>query len=266
MESGPELGARSGNSALLRPGARFGDIVFAQVDGAFWGYFFSSSGGATATIKRVPLTGGAATLLATVADVDVANSHRNLVTDGVNLYWQDAQSVRKMPIRGGSVTVLDETSPNTPTAGLALQNGNVVYASVTAIRSVPVGGATSPPSARTIFTASERVTALHSVLSFIYWGEESGAIRVVTTSGSGAETISTVPGFIPTSISTSVHGGVYAQAWTQCDANSCRLHFDIPSGEDSLYVIGGDAIGVSVTSSGNVFWGDATGVHRHIPH
>ena len=257
-----------GQEILLysEPGARFGDIVFAQVDGAFWGYFFSYSGGATATIKRVPLTGGAATVLATVTDVDVANSHRNLVTDGVNLYWQDAQSVRKMPIRGGVVAVLDETSPNTPTPGLALQNGNVVYASATAIRHVPVGGATTPPSARTIFTASERITALHVVLSFIYWGEQSGAIRVVTTSGSASETISTLPGFVPTSISTSVHGGVYAQAWTQCDATSGRLHFDIPSGEDSLYVIDGDAIGVSVTSSGNAFWGDAGGVHRHIPH
>jgi hypothetical protein len=93
----------------LEPGARFGDIVFAQVDGAFWGYFFSYNGGATATIKRVPLTGGAATVLAAVTDVDVANSHRNLVTDGVNLYWQDAQSVRKMPIRGGVITVLNRS-------------------------------------------------------------------------------------------------------------------------------------------------------------
>jgi hypothetical protein len=259
--------ALPGQEILLysEPGARFGDIVFAQVDGVFWGYFFSHNGGATATIKRVSLTGGAATVLTTVTDVDVANSHRNLVTDGVNLYWQDVHSVRKMPIRGGAVTVLDQASPNTPTAGLALQNGNVVYASVTAIRFVPVGGATTPPSARTIATASERVTALHTVLGFVYWGEQSGAIRVVT-SGSTPETISTIAGFVPTSISTSVHGGVFAQAWTQCDSQSCRLHFDVPSGEDSLYTIDRNALGVSVASSGNVFWGDATGVHRHIPH
>ncbi len=259
--------ALPGQEILLysEPGARFGDIVFAQVDGAFWGYFLSHNGGATATIKRVPLTGGAATVLATVTDVDVANSHRNLVTDGVNLYWQDVHSVRKMPIRGGAVTVLDEASPNTPTAGLALQNGNVVYASVAAIRFVPVSGATTPPSARTIVTASERVTALHAVLGFVYWGEQSGAIRVVT-SGSAPETISTIADFVPTSISTNVHGGVFAQAWTQCDSQSCRLHFDVPSGEDSLYVIDRNALGVSVALSGNVFWGDATGVHRHIPH
>jgi len=256
-----------GQEILLysEPGVRFGDIVFAQVDGAFWGYFFSTSGGAAVTIKRVPLTGGPATVLTTVTDIDVANSHRNLVTDGVNLYWQDVHSVRKMPIHGGVVTVLDEASPNTPTAGLALQNGNLIYASVTAIRFVPVGGTTTPPSARTIATAAERVTALHSVLGFIYWGEQNGAIRVVT-SGSPPQTISTISG-VPTSISTSVHGaGVFAQAWTQCDSQSCRLHFDVPSGEDSLYTIGRNALGVSVASSGNVFWGDAAGVHRHIPH
>jgi hypothetical protein len=257
-----------GQEILLysEPGSRFGDIVFAQVDGAFWGYFFATSGGTAVKIKRVPLSGGAATVLATVTDVDVANSHRNLVTDGVNLYWQDVHSVRKMPIRGGTVTVLDETSPNTPTAGLALQNGNVVYTSVAAIRFVPTSGATTPPSARTIVTAADRVTTLHAVLSFVYWGEQSGAIRVVTR-GSTPVTISTIAGFVPTSISTSVHGaGVFAQAWTQCNSQSCRLHFDVPSGESSLYAIDGNAIGVSIASSGNVFWGDATGVHRHIPH
>lgn len=169
--------ALPGQEILLysEPGARFGDIVYAEVDGIFWGYFFSDNGGAAATIKRVPLTGGAATVLTTVTDVDVANSHRNLITDGVNLYWQDVQSVRKMSIHGGAVTVLDEANPNTPTAGLALQNGNVIYASVAAIRYVPVIGSTTPPSTRTIVTASERVTALHAVLGFVYWGEESGA-------------------------------------------------------------------------------------------
>lgn len=257
-----------GQEILLysEPGVRFGDIVFANVGGAFWGYFFSDDGGGNVSIKRVPLTGGAATILATVTDIDVENSHRNLVTDGVNLYWQDAQSVRKMPIAGGPVTVLDPASPNTPTAGIALQNGNIIYASVAAIRYVPVNGAATPPSDRTIVTASERVTALHAVLSFIYWGEENGAIRVVVDNGSSQETISTIPGFIPTSIATSTHGGVYAQAWTQCDSQSCRLHFDVPSGEDSLYTIAGDALGVSVAGSGNVFWGDDAGVHRHIPH
>ena len=223
-----------GQEILLysEPGPPFGDIVFAEVGGAFFGYFFAQQEGGTIAIRRVPLTGGGATVLATVTDIDIANSHRNLVTDGANLYWQDVQSVRKMPIGGGVITVLDEASPNTPTAGLALQNGNLIYASVADIRYVPLGGATTLPSTRTIVAGAERVTALHAVLNFIYWGEESGAIRVILANGSSAETISTIAGFIPTSIATSTHGGVYAQAWTQCDAQSCRLHFDVPSGEE----------------------------------
>ena len=161
--------------------------------------------------------------------------------------------------------MLDEAEPNTPTAGIALQNGNLIYASVADIRYVPVGGATTPPASRTIFTTAERVTALHAVLEFIYWGDDSGVIGVVLANGTAPETIATTGGLIPTSISTSTHGGVYAQAWTQCGSQSCQLHFDVPSGEDSLYAIGGNAIGVSIASSGNLFWGDDTGVHRHIP-
>jgi hypothetical protein len=246
-------------------GARFGDIVFAQVGGTWWGYFFSTASGGAAAIKRVPLTGGAATVLATVNNVDVANSHRNLATDGAHLYWQDVDSVRKMPIGGGAAVVLDQARPNTPTAGIALQNGNLIYASVADIRYVPVGGATTPPSDRTIVTASQRVTALHAVLGFVYWGEQNGDVRVVS-SGSAPNTLPSASGFVPTSISTSVHGGVYAQAWTQCGSQSCKLHIDVPSGESSMYDIDGDALGVSLAESGTLFWGDATGVHRYTPH
>ena len=255
-----------GQEILLysEPGARFGDIVFAEVGGAFFGYLFCDAGGGTASIKRVPLTGGAATVIATVTDVDIENSHRNLVTDGINLYWQDAESVRKVLIGGGAVTVLDPATPNTPTAGLAIQGGNLIYASVADIRYVPLTGATTPPSARTIVTASQRVVALHSVLEFVYWGQEDGTIRVVT--GGSQEVIASNPGYLATSITTSTRGGVYAQAWTLCNNVSCLLHFDVPSGEDSLYTIGSNALGVAIAPSGNVFWGDSGGIHQHVPH
>ena len=255
-------GAVPGQEGVLywEAGARFGDIVFALVNGNFFGYFFAEKAGVI-TIKRVPLSGGNATVLATVTNVDVANSHRNLITDGVNLYWQDVSSVRKMPIGGGPATVLDNASPNTPTAGLALQNNRIIYASVNDIRFVPTAGAITSPSVRTIVTASSRVTALHAVLSFVYWGEQSGAVRVI--SGSSPVTVQPSIGLVPTSITTSTRGGVFAQAWTLCGSQSCRLHFDIPTGEDSLTTIGADALGVTVTPSGVVFWGDAAGIHRH---
>ena len=131
-------------------GGRFGDIVFAEVNGNFFGYFFAESA-AGITIKRIPLEGGNATVLATIGtDIDIANSHRNLITDGVHLYWQDVNSVRKMPVGGGPITVLDQTASNTPTAGLVLQHSNIIYASVADIRFVPSLGAVTSPTVRTI--------------------------------------------------------------------------------------------------------------------
>lgn len=241
------------------PGARFGDIVFAQVDGTFFGYFFATKAGVI-TIKRVPLTGGTATVLATVTSVDVFNNRRNLITDGVNLYWQDVNSVRKIPIRGGPVTVLDSSRPNTPTAGLALQNGNIIYASVADIRFVPPGGTATPPSARTIATASSRVVALHAVSNGVYWGENDGAVRRKV--GATTTTLQST-GTVPVSISTSGPTAGGAQAWAQCGSQSCQLQF-VFFLLSSTRTIGDDALGVTVTSSRRLFWGDAAGVHRQV--
>lgn len=255
--------ANPGQEILLysEPGAIFGDIVFAQVDGAFFGYFFAQEvGSATITIKRVPLTGGAAITLTTLTNVDIANSHRNLVTDGEFLYWQDVDSVRKMPIRGGAITVLDQTAPSTPTAGIALQLDNVIYAAGDTIHFVPKSGdAITSPLVRTIARASSRVTALHTVSNGVYWGEQGGAVRVIV--GSSITTLQTINDQVPTSISSNGFTVGAAQAWTQCDPQLCRLQLAFPAtngGED----IDSGALGVTVTSSGSVFWGDASGVHR----
>ena len=254
-----------GQERLLysEPGVTFGDIVFAKVDGNFFGYFFVekklASGATIINIKRVPLAGGAATTLATVTGVDVANSHRNLVTDNVSLFWQDDSTVRKMPIRGGPVTVLDRTGLSTPTAGLALRGANLIYASVSDIRFVPKIGAITPPDLRTIVHTATPVTTLFAVSNGIYWGERSGAVRLKV--GSTIQTLPSTPNFTPTSISTNGFTAGAFQSWTQCGSATCQIRFEsfISIGP---VPIGADALGVSVTSSGNVFWGDSTGVHR----
>jgi hypothetical protein len=242
-------------------GARFGDIVFAQVNGNFFGYFFAEKAGVI-TIRRVSLAGGNATVVGTVTNVDVANSHRNLVTDGVNLYWQDDGAVRKMPIGGGTVTVLDQTRPNTPTAGIALQTNRIIYADVDEIRFVPTAGAITNPQVRIIARASSPVTALHTVSNGVYWGERSGAVRLKR---SGSATVVTIQGpgsFIPTSISSSGFTAGAMEAWTQCGGQLCRLRIETPATSGASLAIGAGAIGVSLLSSGKIFWGDAAGVHR----
>jgi hypothetical protein len=253
-----------GQEALLysEPGARFGDIVFALVDNVWWGYFLAARAGVV-TIRRVPLAGGPAANLTPngIGSVDIANSHRNLITDGVNLYWQDATSVRKMPIRGGASTVLDRTSPNTPTAGLALQTGNLLYASGTSIYYVPTGGSFITPLFRKLVTAASRVTTLYAVSNGIYWGEDSGAVRLKV--GSTIRTLPSSPGWVPTSISTNGYTAGADQIWTQCRPQSCRLQF-VVTGGTWWTSIGADALGATMTTTGNVFWGDSAGVHRQI--
>lgn len=240
-------------------GAKFGDIVFAQVNGVFFGYFFAEKGGVI-SIKRVPLSGGNAITLANVTSIDIANSRRNLLTDGINLYWQDADSVNKMPVGGGAVTVLDQTTPSTPTAGILLQNNRIIYASVDKIIAVPTGGAITSPLVRTLATAGSRVTALHAGPDGIYWGEQNGAVR--RKNGSVITTLAT-SGPIATSISTDA---ILAppRGWTQCASSACQLRVDLLTGNGST-AIGSDALGLSVRSSGGnvlMFWGDAAGVHR----
>ena len=240
-------------------GARFGDIVFAQVGGNFFGYFFAQKAGVI-TIRRVSLTGGNATVLATITNVDIANSHRNLVTDGTNLYWQDDRAIRKMSINGGPVTVLDQTSPNTPTAGIALQNNRIIYASVREIRFVPTSGSNVTPALRIIHTAASTVTALHIVSNGVYWGERNGFVRVKV--GTTVTTLPATANLVPTSISSNGFTAGAMEVWTQCGSQSCRLHIQSPGSSGGSIPIGRDALGATVQSSGKVFWGDAAGVHR----
>ena len=82
----------------------FGDIVYAN-PGAFYGYFvanYQTAGGLISQIKRVPLTGGLATVIAN-SPSPVA---RDLITDGTRLFWVDNGGIRSVPLGGGLVTTL----------------------------------------------------------------------------------------------------------------------------------------------------------------
>jgi hypothetical protein len=85
---------------------------------------------------------------------------------------QDA-SLLGLSAPGQHETVLDPSQPNTPTAGMALQGANLIYASVNDIRFVPTAGTTIPPSSRTIVTAASRVTALHAVSNGVHWASRA---------------------------------------------------------------------------------------------
>jgi hypothetical protein len=233
------------------------------VGGTFFGYFFAESFG-QATIKRILLTGSqvATVLIPPINDIDIVNSHHNLATDGVNLYWQDVSAIRKMPIAGGTITTLDLASPNTPTAGVYLSNGNVFYASVNSLRYVPTSGSIVNPQFRTIANDTTTITTILPVANGIYWGDRDGKIFLRT--GSSTSTIQG-NGLIPGSMGTDTSTAGGALAWTLCASTTCQLraslHFPVLN---AAIAISGNALGASMNSSGTVFWGDASGLHRFV--
>jgi glucuronoarabinoxylan endo-1,4-beta-xylanase len=243
------------------PGNRFGDIVFAKINDVYYGYFWATNSSGKSTIKRILLTGSTVATVLTPAfnNIDIVNSHHNLATDGVNLYWQDVSSVKKMPIGGGAITTLDQATPNTPTAGVYLNNGTIVYASAAAVRYVPASGAITPPSARTIVNASATVTTILPVANGTYWGDRNGAIQLKV--GSAISTVQAGAGLVPTSIGTNGFTAGGALVWTQCASSTCHTGFAFPAG-NWVSPIANNALGAAITSSGSVFWGDDYGVHR----
>ena len=77
----------------------FGAITYAHVSGNWFGYFVANYPLAGhSQIKRVPLAGGPAVVLAT-SPAQIGND--DLATHGTSLYWADAAGIRKMPIGGG---------------------------------------------------------------------------------------------------------------------------------------------------------------------
>jgi len=246
-------------------GSRFGDIVWALVDGTYYGYFLSENlSTAEVTIKRVPLAGGTAIDLAggIGTDIDIVNGHHLLDTDGTNLYWQDATTVRSMPINGGAQTVLDTVSPNTPTPGTYVVGGNVNYASSTSVFYVPSGGTTTPPSSRTIVTPGQSITTISAAAygsdTMVAWGLRDGSAAFLLTGITlGIEQPSS---FIPTSLAPA-GGEVFA--YINCGSAACNLG---GSQLGSTNPVSAGAFGLdidnSVPSTITAFWGDTSGVHR----
>jgi hypothetical protein len=78
--------------------------------------------GPTGCLLEMPKSGGAATVLATVEPLSIA-------TDPTSLYWVTGDSVMRLPLLGGSPTVL--ASGQTIWSGMALDSSSVYWVSTT---------------------------------------------------------------------------------------------------------------------------------------
>ena len=148
----------------------FEAITYANVGGTWYGYFVANYPLQNESqIKRVPLTGGAAVVLATSPAVI---DNRDLVTDGSSLYWADADGIRKMAITGGTVQTL--VSGQT-FAHLGLDGPVLYYSSGNSILTVPTSGGAST----TVVSAPSPITAIYppSTANGLLWGEANGSVN-----------------------------------------------------------------------------------------
>lgn len=239
--------------------SRFGDIVFAKVDGVFYGYFFALAGGAT-TIRRIPLApqpGQTADVIGPpIMDIDIVASVGNLVTDGSFLYWQSDTAINKMPIRGGAVTVLDASRLTRPTSGIHLVGPNLIYAVDRTLHYVPTdGSAISPPVLRVITTAATGVVACAPLVGSIYWVDRNGAVVWHAADGTGQ--VKQAPGHAYAT-SMAYDGTHLRLAWTQMAA-TWELRVDAGA-NDYTFTTGSNPRLVMFNAEGDIFWGDDEGL------
>ncbi len=226
----------------------FEAITYAEVGGIWYGYFVANYPSQNESqIKRVPLAGGAAVVLATSP---AAIGTRDLVTDGSSLYWADAAGIRKMAITGGTVQTL---ASGTTFAHLGLFGSALYYSSGDSILSVPAGGGEST----TVVSGSSAITAIYppSSADGLLWGEANGSVYSLD-GDIYYQLQAPVAGITVTSVSAA---GSYI-IWADCFPQWCQVE-----GNDGGSVVSVATSGVPVDLQGDTgawYWGDSGGLEK----
>jgi len=244
-------------SSLPSSQVDFEAITYANVAGTWYGYFVANYASYPSQhesqIKRVPLTGGAAVVLATSP---AAIGNRDLVTDGSSLYWADAGGIRKMAITGGTIQTL---VPGQTFARLGLDGPVLYYSSGNSILTVPASGGAST----TIVSEPSPITAIYPSTTYgVLWGEANGSVHGFNGDIS-YQVQAPVAGVSITSVS--VAGDVIL--WAECLPLSCQV--DGAFGGSAVSV-GGSVVSVATSGApvdaqgdaGAWYWGDSGGVEK----
>lgn len=157
----------------------FGAIVYAN-PGAYYGYFvanYLTPAGVVSQIKRVPLTGGSAVVIAN-SPAPIAN--RDLVTDGATLFWVDAGGIRSVPLGGGPVTTIRSSAF---ISRLRVDASYLYYGEQYLI----FRRSKTSTADGVVASTNGFVTALHvdPSIGWLFWGEQGGGVLATTTQPQG---------------------------------------------------------------------------------
>jgi hypothetical protein len=222
----------------------FGDITYAQVAGNWYGYFVVNN--PVARISRIERIGLTPTASATILRDNLPLMGKDeLVTDGSYLYWADAGAIRKMPIGGGTPTVLVS---GTNFSRVGLDPTKVFYAAGNAILSVPKTGGTPTK----LVTAASAISAMSLNDQFGYdelvYGETNGSVTQNTYLLPNDTEVSAVEparaGYTITTVG--MNDGVYAEFGECFNSTSCDIDGTTPTGGTPVDVQG---------DGGSIFWG-----------
>jgi hypothetical protein len=230
----------------------FGDLTYASA-GDWYAYFVANyPATGVSQIKRIPLAGGPAVPLVTSpAFVGL----RDIDNDGAFLYWADAGGLRKMPVAGGLVTTL-ASDPNITSVGLDATR--VVYSSGSQVFSIPKTGGAS----KLHFVGWSKITAMDVDVvawgTFVYVGEENGAVTSARIQSYGANTVLTHQNPIAGRSVRSVSYDGSRVLWTDCanpGGGSCAVRKRQGS---TTTVVSSGGVGVDNVQgdAGAMFWSD----------
>jgi hypothetical protein len=236
----------------------FGSIVFAN-PGAFFGYFIANyitPTGVTSQIKRVPLTGGQAVVIATSpAPIGL----RDLLTDGSMLFWVDAGGIRSVPLAGGPVTTLRSSNFITR---LTIDSTFLYYGEEFLIFRMLKTGAEQ----RVVVSTNGRVTALHvdGGIGYVFWGEQGGG--VFTRPSFPGQTRITYQAASPGRDVTSVGWDGSRVLWSDClqPGNTACTVKKRQAGVTFTLTSGKVGVGHLQWDAASVYWGDVGFLRRFV--
>ena len=236
----------------------FGAIVYAN-PGAFYGYFvanYQTPTGFVSQIKRVPLTGGSAVV---IANSPAPIASRDLVTDGATLFWVDAGGIRSVPVGGGPITTIRASASITR---LRVDASYLYYGEEYLI----FRRSKTSTADRVVASTSGYVTALHvdAGIGWLFWGEEGGGVLATTTEPQGPRVTYQLPS--PGRDVTSVGWDGSRVLWSDCHQpgnTGCTVK-KRQGGITQVVTSNKVGVGNLQWDATRIFWGDAGFLRRYV--